>query len=222
MATLDDVALLSQVSAMTVSRVINNEEQHIRKNTGKSDVSDPGAKLPPQFGSQMSCHESRIILVGVLVSRLENPVYSGDRVAGINKAATECGMDIILGSGQDTESLIKSANTLMSKQIDGLIVLPIETRTNNSDFNIQSMVRFYKDFESISEEASQSGLPVILMEDYRITGVSGWVREDYKGGAKLAVNYLCQNGHKKIGVICHKFNDRGIWNERYQGFLVPR
>ena len=217
MATLDDVALLSQVSAMTVSRVINNKDGVSAKTREKVMSAIRELNYRPNLVARCLA-TNHTNSVGVLVSRLENPVYSVI-VSGINKAATECGMDIILGSGQDTESLIKSANTLMSKQIDGLIVLPIETRTNNSDLDIASMVRFYKDFESISEEASQSGLPVILMEDYRITGVSGWVREDYKGGAKLAVNYLCQNGHKKIGVICHKFNDRGIWNERYQGFL---
>ena len=112
MATLDDVALLSQVSAMTVSRVINNKDGVSAKTREKVMSAIRELNYRPNLVARCLA-TNHTNSVGVLVSRLENPVYSVI-VSGINKAATECGMDIILGSGQDTESLIKSANTLMS------------------------------------------------------------------------------------------------------------
>ena len=220
MIKLDDVAELSGVSAMTVSRVINNKGavSDVTRDRVLSAVKKLNYR-PNLVARGLATNKTNSI--GVLVSRLENPVYAVI-VAGINKYASECGMDIILGSGQDEEGLLKSANTLLNKQIDGLIVLPIEIRTKEKEYfqyDVDAMNDFYSHFESIYMDAAQIGLPVVFIEDHKLNGVCAWVREDYKNGAKLAVQYLYEKGHRKIGVVSHKIIDKGIWGERYLGFL---
>lgn len=220
MITLDDVAELSGVSAMTVSRVINNKGA-VSEDTRRRVMSavDKLGYRPNLVARGLAT--SRTNSVGVLVSRLENPVYAV-MVSGINKFASECGMNIILGSGQDESSLLNSVNTLLDKQIDGLIVMPIEIRTKGNEylkFDVDAMSSFYSEFEGIAKEVTNNGLPIILIGDYQLSGVSGWVREDYKNGAKMAVHYLYEKGHRKIGMVSHKITDRGIWGERYLGFL---
>ena len=126
MATLDDVARLSQVSAMTVSRVINN----------KGSVSEATQQRVMDAINQLNYRPNlvarglatcRTNSIGVVVSRLENPNYAV-MVAGINRKAAEYGYDILLGNGEGTAGVIQSINTLLNKQVDGLIILPEETR----------------------------------------------------------------------------------------------
>ena len=98
MATLDDVARLSQVSAMTVSRVINN----------KGSVSETTQQRVMDAINQLNYRPNlvarglatcRTNSIGVVVSRLENPNYAV-MVAGINRKAAEYGYDILLSSSR--------------------------------------------------------------------------------------------------------------------------
>ena len=140
-------------------------------------------------------------------------------VSGVVQAASAYDLDVILGSGHNEKSLMKSTNTLLGKQIDGLIVLPIEIHAQNMGEDIAHMEEFYKELERVLVEDLQEGLPVISMEDYQTTGITGRVRVDYKGGAEMAVDYLYKNGHRRIGMIYHELKDKGIWHDRHQGFF---
>ena len=216
MVTLEDVAALSGVSAMTVSRVINNSQKVSAKTAAKVEAVIRELNYRPNLVAR-GLATNRTCTIGVLISCLENPLYSR-MVSGVVQRAFDYGLDVILGSGYSTESLMKSVNTLLGKQIDGLIVLPIEMRTQSTEEDIANMAGFYEELEQVLTKELENRLPVISTEDYQTVGISGRVRVDYRGGAKMAVEYLCDNGHRKIGMICHDLKDKGIWNERYQGF----
>lgn len=217
MPTLDDVAALSRVSAMTVSRVVNNKPGVSAKTVARVEAAIRELNYRPNLVAR-SLVTNRINSVGVLFSRLENPLYSV-MVSGIVQTAAGYGLDVVLGNGHDVDSLIKSANTLISKQIDGLIVLPFEVNMNGEEARHGDTLQFYRELEDILSAMSANALPTILLEDTTIKGISGRVRVDYRGGAEMAVDYLVENGHRKIGMICHNVKDAGIWRERYQGFL---
>lgn len=117
MTTLDDVAKFSGVSAMTVSRVINNKGAVSEKTRHRVLDAIQQLNYRPNLVAR-GLATNRTNSIGVLVSYLENPIYAVV-VSGINKTAEKYGMNIILGSGQDEESLLQSTNTLLNKQIDG-------------------------------------------------------------------------------------------------------
>lgn len=217
MATLDDVATLSGVSAMTVSRVVNNKPGVSQKTIAKVEAAIRQLNYRPNLVAR-SLATNRANSIGVLFSRLENPLYSV-MVSGIVKAAAESGLDVVLGNGHSVSSLIKSANILISKQIDGLIVLPVETNSHGVEGSLIDTLHFYSQLEDMLTGMAPSPLPTILLENRQIQGISGLVRVDYHSGAEMAVQYLVANGHSKIGFVSHKERNAGIWLERYQGFL---
>jgi len=217
MATLQDVATLSGVSAMTVSRVVNNKPGVSSKTVAKVEAAIRKLNYRPNLVAR-SLATNRANSIGVLFSRLENPLYSV-MVSGIVQTAADYGLDVILGNGHDMNSLIKSANILISKKIDGLIVLPMEVNLHGIEAGPDDTRHFYAELEEILAGMTPSPLPTILLENCRIHGISGRVLVDYRGGAEMAVQHLVNNGHKKIGMICHKERNAGIWYERYQGFL---
>jgi len=217
MATLEDVALLSGVSAMTVSRVVNNKPGVSAKTIAKVEAAIRQLNYRPNLVAR-SLVTNRVNSIGVLFSRLENPLYSV-MVSGIVQTASEYGLDVVLGNGHDVNSLIKSANILISKKIDGLIVLPVEVNLHGVEATLDDTRYFYSELESILCSMAPTPLPTVLLEDRQVMGISGKVKVDYRGGAEMAVAHLVENGHRKIGMVCHEMRDAGIWQERFQGFL---
>lgn len=217
MATLDDVATLSGVSAMTVSRVVNNKPGVSQKTIAKVEAAIRQLNYRPNLVAR-SLATSRANSIGVLFSRLENPLYSV-MISGIVNAAAAAGLDVVLGNGHSVSSLIKSANILISKQIDGLIVLPVEINSHSEEGTLIDTLHFYSQLEDMLIGMAPSPLPTILLENRQIQGISGLIRIDYRSGAEMAVQYLVANGHRKIGFVSHKERSAGIWLERYQGFL---
>lgn len=202
---------------MTVSRVVNNKPGVSPKTVAKVEAAIRQLNYRPNLVAR-SLATSRANSIGVLFSRLENPLYSV-MVSGIVKAAAEYGLDVVLGNGHSVSSLIKSANILVSKQIDGLIVLPVEVNTDGVEASVTETIHFYSQLEDMLTGMSPTPLPTILLENRQILGVSGLVRVDYRSGAEMAVRHLAANGHRKIGMVSHKERNAGIWSERYQGFL---
>lgn len=218
MATLNDVARLSQVSAMTVSRVINN----------KGSVSEATQQRVMDAINQLNYRPNlvarglatcRTNSIGVVVSRLENPNYAV-MVAGINRKAAEYGYDILLGNGEDPAGLIQSVNTLLNKQVDGLIILPEETRdTEESDSRKKrSSLNFYGQLQQLITEGG-ARLPVVLVGDSQVEGIAGRVGVNYYEGARMAVRCLYEKGHRRIGIVAHEAGQVGIWGERQRGFF---
>ena len=216
MATLDDVAALSQVSAMTVSRVVNNKPGVSAKTIAKVEAAIAQLGYRPNLVAR-SLVTNRINSIGVLLSRLENPLYAV-MVSGIVQTAAGYGLDVVLGSGRDMDSLLKSVNTLISKQIDGLIVLPVEVNSEVGATSAEDTRRFYAELERILSGIPSGGLPTVLLENCEIAGISGHIRVDYRGGAELAVDHLVEMGHTKIGMLYHTVQE-GIWKDRYLGFV---
>jgi len=221
-ATMDDVARLSQVSAMTVSRVINSKGL-VAENTKKRILSaiEELNYRPNLIARGLITQKTETI--GVLISHFENPLYSVI-LAGINKYAAQVGMNVILGNGNDEKSLIKSVNTLINKRIDGLIILPVElysSENNGHIYDMQSVMDFHEELNGISQECRINNIPVVLIGDYALKTMQAHnkIYMDYKSGAKTAVQYLFKKGHRKIGQILHINYNTGIWKDRYNGFF---
>ncbi len=216
MTTLEDVAALSQVSAMTVSRVVNNKPGVSPKTIAKVEAAIRQLGYRPNLVAR-SLVTNRINSIGVLLSGLENPLYAV-MVSGIVQTAASYGLDVVLGSGRDMASLLKSVNTLLSKQIDGLIVLPVEINEEVGEKTVEDSRRFYGELEKILGCLPADEMPTLLLENSDIKWISGRIRVDYRRGAEMAVEHLVEMGHREIGIFTHTIFD-GIWKDRYEGFV---
>lgn len=214
MATLEDVAKLAQVSSMTVSRVINNTG-HVSPATHQC-VMEAIAQLgyrPNMIARGLATSKTNSI--GVIIPNLENPIYSVI-VSGIYQQAAKYGLDIILGGSTTYEQLMHSADLLLSKQVDGLIILPTP-----QDIKIpveEDNVDFYENMKRLSDDMA-GRLPMVVIGHYPVSDIAVKVCVDYYGGAKRAVRYLYEQGHRRIGMVAHKVVNMGLWGERYRGFM---
>ena len=123
MVSIKDVAKLSGVSVMTVSRVVNGSD-NVREET-RDKVNQAIQELdyiPNQLAKSLVNSSTRT--VGVLFSNIFNPVYLSI-ISGIEKRAHERGYNIIISNATDYKSSVEGLNMLVSKMIDGLIVLPV-------------------------------------------------------------------------------------------------
>lgn len=63
--------------------------------------------------------------VGIPVCHLENPIYA-QYVASISETLRRNGMDIILTSAETPRTWLNAIQTLLSKQVDGLILASLQ------------------------------------------------------------------------------------------------
>ncbi len=224
MANLNDVARVAGVSPITVSRVMNGSTA-VRPET-KERVLEAVEKLgyqPNLLARALTA--DRINSIGVLMTRIENPMYSL-MISGISSEVAQHDYDILLSGSNDYESSVKSVLTLINKRVSGLLVLPIEYKTENANGNgevgahdLQKMQAFSQRLGQIVRDHAPPRFSVVCIGNQIVHGVDGRVVGNYRGGAGMAVDYLAQNGHREIGFLAHRTTNEGIWGERYQGFM---
>lgn len=211
MATIKDVAQMAQVSAMTVSRVLNqkgyvSEEKRQRV---LSCVEALGYR-PNQLARSLVLNRSST--VGILLSHIENPVYA-QYVSSMAAYFRKRGMDIILYCADSQESAFMGVQTLLDKQVEGLVLLPLEIyEAQDRPGGLPVLLR---DMGSLMVQQKR---PFVVVGDNEYTAHDNWVREDYRGGAELAVDCLVNMGHRRIGCVRWGAAMGGLWKERDDGF----
>lgn len=180
--TIYDIAETCKVSAATVSRVLNNSGYSVSENT-KKIVLEAAKKLnytPNVFGKNLKFQRSRDI--GVIVPNISNPYYSS-LLQGVYDSTIANGYNIILcNSYRDPECEERNIRMLMQKQACGIIVISI----SRDPSAIQSALDF--------------GCQVVVVEqDIDVNCIK--VEFNFSKGAYMAVKYLIENNHRKIGFI---------------------
>lgn len=210
MTNIKDIAKIADVSVMTVSRVLNN----------KGYVSDEKRKKVLECAKRLNYQPNMIArslvlnrtsTVGVLLSHIENPVYA-QYVASMSRVFRTHGMDIILSCASSVEDWISGVKTLLGKQVDGLVILPVE---------LDDISDYPQAWAQACEEAGKllrtNAKPYVVIGDSYVSDKSIRVRHDYQAGAEMAVDYLIKTGHRKIGHLRFE-NGGGVWAERLEGF----
>ena len=211
MATIKDVAQMAQVSAMTVSRVLNqkgyvSEEKRQRV---LSCVEALGYR-PNQLARSLVLNRSST--VGILLSHIENPVYA-QYVSSMAAYFRKRGMDIILYCADSYATALSGIQTLLDKQVEGLVILPLESyEAQDRSGGLPVLLK------KMGGLMVQQKRPFVVVGDNEYTAHDNWVREDYRGGAEMAVDYLVEAGHSRIGCVCWAPAQGGVWGEREAGF----
>lgn len=185
MVTLDDIAKKAGVSVSTVSRVLNGKtgEYRISKKT-QDIVNDIAKKLnyrPNQLARGLRLKKTNTI--GLVLPDISNPFFA--HVARIIQTeAYELGYILIVcNTDEDQEKEIEQVNLLRSKGVDGFIIMPVGLK-----------------YEHI-EELQDSNVPLVLLDrcfdDIQTNSV---IVDNYMGTFR-AIEYLINNGHKRIALI---------------------
>ncbi|WP_040976989.1 substrate-binding domain-containing protein [Necropsobacter massiliensis] len=185
MATMKDIARLAQVSTSTVSHVINNSRfvsDEIRDKVMR--VVEQLNYTPSALARSLKVKQTQTI--GMLVTTSDNPFFA-EVVAHVERYCNQHNYNLILCNTDDDESrLEKNLQTLMQKQVDGLLLMCTESRFRAKPLNLT--------------------VPCVIMDWWPTELNADKIHEDSQLGGYLATKCLLQHGHRHIAIITGSLN----------------
>lgn len=197
MATMKDIARLAQVSTSTVSHVINGSR--FVSDEIREKVMRIVAELnytPSAVARSLKVRETKTI--GLLVTATNNPFFA-EVMAGVEQYCQQHQYNLIIATtGGDAKRLQQNLQTLMHKQVDGLLLMCGDSR-------------FQADIElAIS-------LPLVVMDWWFTELNADKILENSALGGYLATKALIDAGHRKIGIITGNLK-KSVAQNRLQGY----
>ncbi|MCA0150972.1 MULTISPECIES: catabolite control protein A [Rossellomorea] len=197
--TIYDVAREANVSMATVSRVVNGNP-NVKPATRKKvlEVIDRLGYRPNAVARGLA--SKKTTTVGVIIPDISNIFYA-ELARGIEDIATMYKYNIILSnSDQNTEKELHLLNTMLGKQVDGILFLG----GHISEEHVQ--------------EFERSPVPIVLAGAVEETNKVPSVNIDYKAASFDAVSDLLEKGHKRIGFVSGPFHDTINMKFKLEGY----
>jgi LacI family transcriptional regulator len=199
--TMRDVAALSGVSAMTVSRALRSDPR-ITEATRQRVLAAVGELGYRRDDTARNLRLGRSAgLVGLVVTNLANPFYS-QLALGVGETLDEFGMSVVLvNTADDAEREARLVDDLISRRVDGIIVVPAG------------------DDHSHLDATKPHSVPVVLAARPPSGIAADCVLVDDFGGTKAATELLISRGHSRIGFLGLP---PSVWTggERFRGFVA--
>jgi len=186
--TIYDVAREAGVSMATVSRVVNGNP-NVKPTTRKKvlEVIDRLDYRPNAVARGLA--SKKTTTVGVIIPDVTN-LYFSSLARGIDDIATMYKYNIILAnSDKNEEKEVQVLNTLLAKQVDGVIFMG------------------NKITDQMRAEFSRSRTPVVLAGTVDPDAQVGSVNIDYEEATEEAVTMLVESGHKKVAFISESHDE---------------
>lgn len=182
MATILDVARKAGVSAITVSRVINNSGYVSEKTRAQVEAAIAELKYVPNRLAQ-SLRQKQTDTLALLVSDITNPFWT-TVARGVEDVASEEGLNVILCNTDESETKQDNyLNLVLQKQVDGVVLVPVNDRCE------------------VVQWIQEQDVPVVVV-DRRVTPTcADLVRCDSEGGAYQLVRHLLDLGHRQIAML---------------------
>ena len=196
--TIKEIARIANVSAMTVSRAINNRHS-VRGATRKKilKIANRLGYMPNRIARSLVSKKSD--LISLIVADISNQFFA-EISRGIEDRARENGYHVIFSSTDDDPKNLESSVRMMREMgVDGFIIAAVSLE------------------EPIVDELLDQDIPVVLINRrIKKSNVNYVVVDNYKG-AYLAVEHLINIGYKKIGIISGR-SSVSTGKERLQGY----
>jgi len=197
--TIRDVARLSGVSPMTVSRVINDSERvspETRRRVEEA-ISELGY-VPSRLARGLS--RQRTGTLAVIVPDVANPFFTAI-VRAAEEVARRADYQVILCDTRSDLSVERDViEELISHRVEGMVIAPV------SDRSAAPLMRL-----------AEFGVPFVLI-DRTVPGVDcDVVLGDSSGGARQLVEHLISLGHRRIGFIV-ELDDVSTARDRRKGY----
>lgn len=182
--TMRDVASLAGVGIKTVSRVVNSEP-NVSEPT-RQRVQEAIAQLdfqPNLNAGNLKRSDGRTQTIGLLVGNVANPFYAAIHRA-VEDEAWERGVTVLAASLAETPAKEQAAvGVFLNRRVDGLILAPTAPR---QDYLLSEIHR---------------GTPVVFLDRDPIGIVGDSFTAENRGGARLAVQHLIDQGHRRIAFL---------------------
>ncbi len=189
-ATIVDVAKLAGVSMATVSRVVNSNYP-VREKTRRrvQEAIEELEYVPNVQARELNLQQSTII--GVVVPSLYN-MFFAEVIDGIESCVRQDGYSLLLNCAKnDPDQEMECINTLLTRNVSGIIVISPNTQGIEEEFYVQMVKR----------------APLVFINGYRqVPGVS-YVMNDESRGTRQALTYLMNLGHRRILFVRGKNSD---------------
>lgn len=180
--TIYDVAREANVSMATVSRVVNGNP-NVKPATRKKvmEVIDRLGYRPNAVARGLA--SKKTTTVGVIIPDISSTFFA-ELARGIEDIATMYKYNIILSnSDQNIEKELHLLNTMLGKQVDGIVFM---------GGNITS--------EHV-EEFEKSSVPIVLAGSIEESGKIPSVNIDYEQAAFDVTNSFIEKGHKEVSIV---------------------
>lgn len=197
--TIYDVAREAGVSMATVSRVVNNNP-NVKPQTRKKvfEAIERLGYRPNAVARGLA--SKKTTTVGVVIPDISNANFA-EVARGVEDIANMYHYNIILcNADKRKEKEIRVINTLLEKQVDGLLFMGGTV----TDEHLQAF--------------QTANVPIVLCGTTDEKGQMPAVDIDHERAAYDAVKLLIQQGHRKIGMISGTLQDPNNGFARYQGY----
>ncbi|MCR8845671.1 catabolite control protein A [Paenibacillus sp. SC116] len=197
--TIYDVAREAGVSMATVSRVVNNNP-NVKPQTRKKvfEAIERLGYRPNAVARGLA--SKKTTTVGVVIPDISNSIFA-EIARGIEDIANMYHYNIILcNADKKKEKEIRVINTLLEKQVDGLLFMGgVITEDHIQAFRTASV-------------------PIVLCATKDENGIMPSVDIDHEAAAFDAVNTLIRHGHREIAMISGTLQDPANGYARFQGY----
>ncbi|GIP39770.1 catabolite control protein A [Paenibacillus sp. J31TS4] len=197
--TIYDVAREAGVSMATVSRVVNNNP-NVKPQTRKKvfEAIERLGYRPNAVARGLA--SKKTTTVGVVIPDISNMNFA-EVARGIEDIATMYHYNIILSNAdKKKEKEIRVINTLLEKQVDGLLFMGGHV----TDEHVQAF--------------RTSSIPIVLCATTDGSETIPSVDIDHEGAAYDATQVLIKSGHRRIAMISGTLQDPAVGFARYQGY----
>lgn len=196
MSTMKDIARLANVSTSTVSHVINNSRfvsDEIREKV--MNVVHQLNYTPSALARSLKVKETKTL--GMLVTASNNPFFA-EVVSAVENYCHQHNYNLILSNTNgDLERLQKSLQTLLQKQVDGLLLMCTETHFQHHRLNLN--------------------LPIVIMDWWPTELNADKICENSELGGYMATKSLIQHNHRNIAIITGNLH-KPIAQNRLNGY----
>src|SRR5699024_2735941 len=184
--TIYAVAREANVSMATVSRVVNGNP-NVKPTTRKKvlEVIKRLGYRPNAVARGLA--SKKTTTVGVIIPDISN-IFFAELARGIEDIATMYKYNIILSnSDQNKEKELHLLNTMLGKQVDGLVFMSGKITAEHV------------------EEFERSPVPVVLAGSVEESKEVPSVNIDYRKAVYEAINEFIKSGHKRIAFVSGTF-----------------
>lgn len=197
--TVQDIAQLARVSLGTVSNVLNGrpsvkEELALR-------VVEAAAKLGYRRNSNAaSLRSNQTDVIAVAVPNIENAFFA-EIVSSIEHLGISDRRGVMfLTTSENEERAQRQVYNLISRRIDGLILVP--------SFDFQPMIPALQTY----------GVPVVVIDRVESKNPLPTVAVNNRQAGRLGAQHLFAAGYERVAFFGHA-REHWILNERHEGFL---
>lgn len=196
-ATIKDVALRARVSIASVSRALNGTGNVTEKTRDRVLRAAKQLQYTPHQAAR-SLITRRTHTIGVLLPDIHGEYFS-ELIRGIDKAARERQLHLLVSSSHGDESEARRALASLNGRVDGVLVMSPHV-----------------DGELIAGALAAS-IPTVLMNMPSSAGDAPTLATDHYGGAFSMVKHLRDLGYRHIA---HITGPEGNWDaeERLRGY----